>query len=93
MENQVLICRCQEVTEAEIVRAIRQNDLRTLQEVKRHTRAGMGLCQGQTCGYLVMGILARETNQQRCAITPDTSRPPVRPVRIGTLANRVIADD
>ena len=37
--------------------------LTTVNEVKRYTRAGMGLCQGKTCGQLVMRILAQETGQ------------------------------
>ena len=93
MKDDLPICRCQEITEAEIKEAIRQNDLRTMQEVKRLTQAGMGLCQGKTCGRLVMAILARETDQPPSKVTPDTSRPPVRAVPVGVLANRVTDDD
>ncbi|MGQ9585996.1 MAG: (2Fe-2S)-binding protein [Anaerolineae bacterium] len=93
MEHDLLICRCQEISKAEIEEAIRENDLRTMKEVKRHTRAGMGLCQGKTCGHLVMGILARETARKPSEVEPDTARPPVRAVPLKTLANRVQNDD
>ena len=93
MEDGLLICRCEEITKAEIQAAIRAHDLRTIQEVKRLTRAGMGLCQGKTCGCLVMDILARETGQARSQVRPDTSRPPVRPVPIELLANSAHGDD
>lgn len=92
MKEDLVICRCQEITQAEIEEGIRQNDFRTIQEVKRYTRAGMGLCQGKTCGRLVMGILARETNQAPHEVRPDTVRPPVRAVPISVLANRLTDD-
>jgi hypothetical protein len=64
-----------------------------MREVKRQTRAGMGLCQAKTCGHLVLGILAAETGQSPSEVEPDTSRPPVRAVPIRVLANRVVDDD
>ena len=45
MENDIIICRCQEVTRQEILDAIEQGAT-TVDGVKRRTRAGMGLCQG-----------------------------------------------
>ena len=88
MKEDLILCRCQEVTRAEIEEGIRENDLRTMQEVKRYTRAGMGLCQDKTCGRLVMTILGRETSQAPHEVTPDTPRPPIRAVPITVLANR-----
>ena len=56
-----VICRCETVTEGEIVDAIRQPvGARTGDGVKRRTRAGMGRCQGGFCGPRVTQILARE---------------------------------
>jgi NAD(P)H-nitrite reductase large subunit len=89
MDDGLVICRCQEITKAEIEEAIQQNDLKTMKEVKRLTRAGMGLCQGKTCSCLVMGILARESGRPASEVEPDTSRPPIRAVSVGTLANMV----
>ncbi len=89
MEDDLTVCRCQEVTRGEIKEAIRKYDLRTVAEVKRCTRAGMGLCQSKTCGQLVIGILAQETGRRQAEIQPDTIRPPVRPVKIGTIGNLV----
>ena len=56
-----IICRCETITEAEIVEAIRRGAT-TVDGVKRRTRAGMGRCQGGFCGPRVMDILARELN-------------------------------
>ena len=58
-----IICRCETVTEAEIVQAIRRPvGARTVDAVKRRVRAGTGRCQGGFCGPKVIEILARETN-------------------------------
>lgn len=56
-----VICRCEVVTEAEIVAAIKSPcGAKTVDGVKRRTRAGMGRCQGGFCGPRVTQILARE---------------------------------
>ncbi len=58
-----VICRCESVTEGEIVDAIkRPNGADTLDGVKRRVRAGMGRCQGGFCAPRVMEILSRELN-------------------------------
>lgn len=56
-----IICRCEQITESEIVQAIRRPvGARTVDAVKRRVRAGMGRCQGGFCSPLVIDILARE---------------------------------
>lgn len=56
-----VVCRCETITEGEIVDAIRRPcGARTVDGVKRRTRAGMGRCQGGFCGPRVVTILARE---------------------------------
>lgn len=58
-----VICRCETITEGEIVEAINSPvGARTVDGVKRRTRAGMGRCQGGFCGPRVTQILARELN-------------------------------
>jgi glycerol-3-phosphate dehydrogenase len=54
-----VVCRCETVTEGEIVEAIRRG-ARTVQGIQFRTRAGMGRCQRGFCGPRVVGILARE---------------------------------
>lgn len=65
-ENQAwgrIVCRCEKVTEAEIVEAIHSPvPAFTVDAVKRRTRAGMGRCQGGFCGPRVMEIISRELN-------------------------------
>ena len=58
-----IICRCESVTEGEIVDAINSPcGARTVDGVKRRVRPGMGRCQGGFCGPKVIEILARELN-------------------------------
>lgn len=56
-----IICRCEMITEGEIVAAIhRPVGATTVDGIKRRVRPGMGRCQGGFCGGKVMTILARE---------------------------------
>ncbi|HOS69198.1 MAG TPA: NAD(P)/FAD-dependent oxidoreductase [Bacillota bacterium] len=56
-----IICRCESITEGEIVDAIhRKAGARSLDGVKKRVRPGSGRCQGSFCGPRVMEILARE---------------------------------
>lgn len=84
MNDDVLICRCQEVTRAEILAAI-ADGATTVDGVKRRCRAGMGLCQGKTCERLVARIIAEETGIDPADIRPARSRLPVRPIKIKVL--------
>jgi glycerol-3-phosphate dehydrogenase len=65
-----IVCRCETVTEGDIVRAIhRPAGARTVDGVKFRTRAGMGRCQGGFCGPRVLGILAREIGVDLQSVT------------------------
>lgn len=56
-----IICRCEEVSEGEIVDCIhRPCGARTVKGVKKRVRPGMGRCQGGFCEPRVLAILARE---------------------------------
>lgn len=56
-----IVCRCETVSEGEILAAIRNNPpARDVDGVKRRTRSGMGRCQGGFCGPYVMQLLAKE---------------------------------
>lgn len=84
-DDDLIICRCEEITKGEIKEAIR-NGMKTLNGIKRITRAGMGLCQGQTCQRLVTQILASELKMSPEELEPTTARAPVRPLRVSVFA-------
>jgi bacterioferritin-associated ferredoxin len=79
------ICRCEDITEEEILEAIRAG-FQTLDELKRRLRLGMGPCQGRTCLLLAARLLAQEKGQRIEDIPWQTSRPPVVPIPLGILA-------
>ncbi len=67
-----VVCRCEHVTEAEILNAIHSPlPASTMDAVKRRTRAGMGRCQGGFCGPRVAAILARELKIPPEAVTKE----------------------
>lgn len=63
-----VVCRCEGVSEAEIVEAIRKGHT-TLDGIKYYTRAGMGRCQGGFCTYRIMRLVARETGKPLESVT------------------------
>lgn len=65
-----IICRCESISEGEIIDAIRRPlGAKSLDGVKRRVRAGMGRCQGGFCSPRVMEILARELGLSLSDIT------------------------
>ena len=63
-----IVCRCERVSEAEIVAAIRAGHT-TLDGIKYYTRAHMGRCQGGFCTYKIIRILMRETGMSFDEVT------------------------
>lgn len=53
----------------------------------------MGLCQGQTCGKLVKGIIASELKVSPAEVVPASSRAPMRPIEMCILAEDGGDDD
>ena len=65
-----IVCRCEKITEGEIVSAIKENPkAASVDAIKRRTRAGMGRCQGGFCQPYVVEILARELGKDFTEIT------------------------
>lgn len=85
-DDDVLVCRCEEVTKGDIRRAV-HDGMYTMTEVRRYLRVGMGLCQGQSCTKLVKRIMASELGVPQAALDAETSRAPMRPVEMRVLGN------
>lgn len=67
-----IICRCEQVTEAEIIDAItRTLGARTVGGVKRRARSGMGRCQGGFCGPRILELLKRYGGVDKLAVTKE----------------------
>ena len=84
--NEVVICRCEEVTAGEVREAIKMGCLGPNQ-LKAFSRCGMGNCQGRYCGMTVINIFSEILGQ-----TPEQTgyfriRSPIKPVTLSELAN------
>jgi glycerol-3-phosphate dehydrogenase len=73
-----VVCRCETITEGEIVEAIKRG-ARTVAGVRYGTRAGMGRCQGGFCGPRVVRILARELDVPVTQVMDSSLGSPVVP--------------
>ncbi len=83
-DDDMLVCRCEEVSKGEIRKAVHAG-MFTIEEIRRFLRCGMGLCQGQTCGRLVKSIVARELKVSPAELEPAVSRAPMRPMEMEVL--------
>ncbi|AET69427.1 NAD(P)H-nitrite reductase [Desulfosporosinus orientis DSM 765] len=81
----VVICRCEDITLDEIQDLIKEG-YRTIDEIKRVLRAGMGPCQGRTCRMLIAQELAKFYGIPVGDVLMPTFRPTVKPVKLGTYA-------
>ena len=84
-DDDMLVCRCEEVTKGEIRNAVHAG-IFTIEEMRRYLRSGRGLCQGQTWGKLVKGFIARELSGSPDQIQPPSARAPMRPMEMEILA-------
>lgn len=65
-----IVCRCEGISEGEILQALRMNPpARDVDGVKRRTRSGMGRCQGGFCGPAVMKLIAQELGIHKEQVT------------------------
>ena len=85
MKDETIICRCEDVTWGEIRKTL-EKGYTSLNEIKRITRAGMGRCQGKTCRRILLREIAKYYHKKIEDIDISTFRPPVKPVKLGTLA-------
>ncbi|MCF6460780.1 (2Fe-2S)-binding protein [Clostridium sp. Cult3] len=83
--DNTMICRCESVTLGEVRELIRQG-YKTIDEIKRISRAGMGSCQGRTCRHLIMQEIAKATGQNMADMPMSTFRPPTKPINLGMVA-------
>ncbi|MCK4826253.1 anaerobic glycerol-3-phosphate dehydrogenase subunit A, partial [bacterium] len=86
-KNFSLVCECEMVTVGEIEYAMKNLNVKSIIDLRRRTRIGMGPCQGRICIQLVTKILAKKTGKRVSKIPLPISRPPIVPVSLGTLAS------
>ena len=84
-DDDTIICRCEDLSLGELKRVVKRSGP-DINEFKRLTRAGMGLCQGRTCSASLRHILSRSTGTAPDKIGMLTPRPPFKPITLGQLS-------
>ena len=87
----VVLCRCEEVTVAEIDR-VAAHGCPGPNQAKAFTRCGMGPCQGRMCATVVSEIFAARRRTSVGRVGHYRIRPPVKPLTVGELAGLVGSD-
>jgi bacterioferritin-associated ferredoxin len=85
-DEDLIICRCESVGLGQIRASIHRSGAQTVNQIKKLTRAGMGLCQGRTCAKVVESILTSE-GKMPAGTEPYQVRPPVRSIPVAVLAD------
>ena len=85
MSRKVILCRCEDVTLADVQRAVALG-YGDIEEIKRYTGFGTGPCQGKECLVAVAAAAAATGAREPAALQPFTSRPPIVPTELGVLA-------
>jgi NAD(P)H-nitrite reductase large subunit len=86
LDDDTIVCRCEEISAGQVRSAIAEGAF-SVNDVKRRTRAGMGLCQGIYCVRAVAAMIHAESGVPLAAIAPMTARPPARVVPLARLAD------
>jgi NADPH-dependent 2,4-dienoyl-CoA reductase/sulfur reductase-like enzyme len=84
--DDLVVCRCEEVTAGELRRCARDTGAHEVNRLKALTRVGMGRCQGRTCGVAAAEILAQASGSTSEAVGRLRGQGPIKPVPIAALA-------
>jgi NADPH-dependent 2,4-dienoyl-CoA reductase/sulfur reductase-like enzyme len=83
--DDIVACRCEEVTVAQVRRAARLG-AQGPNQAKAFTRCGMGPCQGRMCGPIVSAVMADALDKSIAEIGTYRPRAPYKPITLGALA-------
>lgn len=84
-DDDLVVCRCEEITAGQIRRAVREDGACEMNRVKALTRVGMGRCQSRMCGLAAAEIVASEAGLDVREVGRVRSQPPVKPLIIGAF--------
>lgn len=87
-DEQIIICRCEDVTLSEIREALRDPSVRGMEDLKRILRVTMGPCAGRSCRELIMREIAKVRGSSVEEVAPTIFRPPTTPLRIDAVTRR-----
>jgi D-hydroxyproline dehydrogenase subunit alpha len=88
LDEGTVLCRCEEVTAGQVLRALDVLGATDARTVKLLVRAGMGWCQGRVCGFATVCLVAQRTGRAPAAedLRAFAQRPIALPLPLGTLA-------
>ena len=84
--DDTVVCRCENVRKADIDAAL-SNAVTGPNQLKAFCRAGMGRCQGRSCGIMVQEMIAAHHKQSLSQTGYYRLRPPVKPLTLAELAS------
>jgi NADPH-dependent 2,4-dienoyl-CoA reductase/sulfur reductase-like enzyme len=84
-EGDTIVCRCEEVTAAQVIDAVGMGAVGPNQ-LKAFLRCGMGPCQGRLCGLTVTELIAATRGVAPAEVGYYRLRPPVKPITLAELA-------
>lgn len=85
LPDENIVCRCEEIRARDIRTAIAEG-AHSINDVKRRTRAGMGVCQGIFCARSIASMTHTSAGEPFEKLVPMTSRPPARMIPLAQLA-------
>ena len=89
LDDETIVCRCEEVTAGEI-RSVAARGCMGPNQAKAFTRCGMGPCMGRKCAATVSQLMAQVHDMSVGDIGHYRIRPPIRPITVGQLADMPI---
>ncbi|RKX74393.1 MAG: (2Fe-2S)-binding protein [Spirochaetes bacterium] len=84
MDRDIIVCRCEDVSLAEIRELLREG-YTSLDEIKRIKRCGMGPCQGKTCAPIILKEISSFTGRPVAELAVPSVRPPVGGIKLGEI--------
>lgn len=84
MSEEIIVCRCEEVTLNQIRDAIKSGHT-TLSELRRLLRVGMGPCQGRGCREIILREISKQAKIPIEKLSPAKFRPPSKPIPMGLV--------
>jgi thioredoxin reductase/bacterioferritin-associated ferredoxin len=84
--GETIVCRCEEVTAAEVRRTAADLGCEGPNQLKAFLRTGMGPCQGRLCSLTVTELIAEARGTTPAEVGHFRIRPPVKPITLGELA-------
>lgn len=86
VEDDVHLCRCEEISVGHVRRAVRDQGIVEINRLKALTRIGMGRCQGRMCSSAAAEILAQASGQPVAAVGRLRAQPPVKPLPLALVS-------